>query len=234
MQTVIGHGKHAVNVHPTERWLSLLAGGALAVAGLRKKSAGGIALAVAGADLVRRGLTGHSFLYEAFGVRSAPVGQGASVSVPYELGVRIDRAILIERPPEEVYRFWRNLSNLPRIMRNVESVEEMEGKRSHWVVKGPGGRRMEWDAVIHNELSNELIAWRSLPGADVESAGSVWFKPTADGGTEVRVELQFNPPGGAVAATLAPLWGTNPDRQLEEDLENLKRELESGAPERVA
>jgi len=232
---IITHFRHAVNVHPAERWLSVLAGGALAAAGFRKKSPGGIALAIAGLDLVRRGATGHSFLYEAFGLRTAPRGQGASVSVPYELGVRIDRTLIIDRPPEEVYRFWRNLSNLSRLMRNLESVQEMEGKRSHWKMRTAGGRTVEWDAVIHNELANELIVWRSLPGSDVDSAGSVWFKPTPNGhGTEVRVEMQFNPPAGAVGAAVVSLLGANPEKQMAEDLENLKRELESAAPAEVA
>jgi len=231
---VITHFKHATNVHPAERWLSVLAGGALAAAGFRKRSAGGIALAMAGVELARRGATGHCFLYEAFGVRTARVGQGRSISVPYELGVRIDRSIVIDRPPEEVYRFWRNLSNLPKFMRHLESVEEMEGKRSHWKMNTAGGRTVEWDAVIHNELANELIAWRSLPGSDVDSAGSVWFKPTPNGhGTEVRVEMQFNPPGGAVGAAAASMLGANPEEQMAEALENLKHELES-APAKVA
>lgn len=232
---IIPHFKHAVNLHPAERWLSVLAGGALAAAGFRKRSRSGIPLALAGVELVRRGATGHSLLYEAFGVRTAPRGQGASISVPYELGVRIDQSIAIDRPPEEVYRFWRNLSNLPKFMRDLESVEEMEGKRSHWKMKAAGGRTLEWDAVIHNELANELIAWRSLPGADVDSAGSVWFKPTPNGrGTAVRVAMQFNPPGGAVGATVASILGANPEEQMKEHLENLKRELESGAPAKVA
>jgi uncharacterized membrane protein len=232
---IIPHYRHATNVHPAERWLSVLAGGALAAAGFRKRSAAGIALALAGVDLVRRGVTGHSFLYEAFGVRTAPRGQGASMSVPYELGVRIDQSIVIDRPPEEVYRFWRNLSNLPKFMRNIESVDEMEGKRSHWKMKTAGGRTVEWNAVIHNELANELIAWRSLPGSDVDSAGSVWFKPTPNGrGTEVRIEMQFNPPGGAVGATVVSWLGADPEKQMKEDLENLKQEIESGVPAKVA
>jgi len=231
---IITHFRDAMNVHPAERWASVLAGAALAAAGFRKRSPGGIALALAGVELARRGATGHCFLYEAFGVRTAPHGQGDSISVPYELGVRIDRSIVIDRPPEEVYRFWRNLSNLPKFMRNLESVEEMEGKRSHWKMKTAAGRTVEWDAVIHNELANELIAWRSLPGSDVDSAGSVWFKGTPTGGTEVRVEMQFNPPGGAVGATIASLLGADPEKQMAEALENLKEELESGVPAKVA
>ena len=89
-------------------------------------------------------------------------------------------------------------------MKNVESVTELDGNRSHWVVKAPAGRKVEWDAVIHNEIEGEMIAWRSLPGADVDNAGSVWFKEAPAGrGTEVKVELQYNPPAGALGAVVA-------------------------------
>ena len=224
---VIPHYKHAVNVHPSERLASVAVGTALAATGFRKRSAGGIALALAGLEMVRRGVSGHCFAYEAFGVRTAPVGQGASVSVPYELGLRIDESIAIDRPPEEVYRFWRHLPNFAQFMSNVESVEEMEGKRSRWRWKAGAGRTFKWDAVIHNELANAMIAWRTLPGADVDHAGSVWFKPTPNGhGTEVRLEMQFNPPGGAVGAALASLWSTDPHKQLRSDLERLKEMME--------
>jgi len=98
-----------------------------------------------------------------------------------------------------------------------------------------GGRTVEWDAVIHNELANELIAWRSLPGSDVDSAGSVWFKPRPNGrGAEGRVEMQFNPPAGAVGAAVVSLLGANPEKQMAEDLENLKHEMESTTPAEVA
>jgi len=224
---IIPHYRHVVNVHPYERLVSVVAGAALTATGLSKRSRAGIALALGGLEMVRRGVSGYSFVYEAFGIRTAPVGQGASVSLPYELGVRMDQSIVIHRPPEEVYRFWRHLPNMAQFMANVQSVTDLGGKRSHWKVKAPGGRTMEWDAVIHNELVNELIAWRSLPEADVDHAGSVWFAPTPDGrGTEIQLEMQFNPPGGAVGALLASLWGADPDRQLRSDLLSLKRTLE--------
>jgi uncharacterized membrane protein len=231
---IIPHYVHATNVHPAERLISVLAGIGVAAAGFRKKSVGGIGLAIAGIEMVRRGVTGHSFAYEALGVRTAPLGQGASISVPYELGVRVDQSIVIHRPPEEVYRYWRNLANLPKFMAHVESVEELQDKRSHWKFRPPHGHVLEWDAVIHNELENELIAWRTLPGADVDHAGSVWFKPTPDGqATEVRVEMQFNPPGGAVGAALASFRNGDPEEQLAKDLRKLKEQIESRSPASV-
>jgi uncharacterized membrane protein len=163
------------------------------------------------------------------GIRTAPLGQGAeTTAVPYELGIRVDRAITIARPRAEIYRFWRNLSNLPRFMKNVESITD-DGTRSHWVVKAPGGRTVQWDAVIHNEIENELIAWRSLPGAKVANAGSVWFRDAPGGrGTEIRVELQYDPPAGVLGAIVASLQGKEPGQQIQEDLYRLKALLEAG------
>lgn len=227
---IISHNKHAVNMTQEERFLSAVAGGVLASAGLRRGGFGGLLITALGGDLIRRALTGHSYFYESMGIRTAPVGQGASTSVPYELGVRVDSSITINRPRAEVFRFWRDLRNLARVMDHVESVRQ-EGNRSHWVVKAPAGRTVEWDAVIHNEIPNERIAWRSLEGADVQNAGAVLFTDAPGGqGTVVKVELQYNPPGGAVGALLAQLWKQEPGMQIEEDLRRLKQIIESGEP----
>ncbi len=227
---VIMHRRHAVNLTRAERIASALGGGFLAAAGISRKSPWGILLAIAGADLLRRGMTGHSYLYEAFGVRTAPKGDGAATtSVPYELGIRVDKSTTIARPRHEVFRFWRDVNNLPRFMKHLQSVQQLEDGRSHWIAKAPAGRNVEWDAVVHNEKENELIAWRSLPGSDVDNAGSVTFRDAPGGrGTEVKVELQYNPPVGVLGALTAKLWGEEPGQQIQEDLLRLKQLLEAG------
>jgi uncharacterized membrane protein len=227
---VITHRKHAVNITQAERIGSAIAGGILAAAGLKRRSPAGVALALIGGDLLRRGITGHSFAYEALGIRTAEKGQGAeTTSVPYELGVRVDKSVTIARPRQEIFNFWKDLNNLTRFMKNVESVTQLDGNRSHWVVKGPAGRKIEWDAVIHNELEGEMIAWRTVEGAVVQHAGSVWFKDAPAGrGTEVKVELQYNPPAGMLGAAVASLWGKEPGQQIQEDLHRLKQILEAG------
>jgi uncharacterized membrane protein len=226
----ITQSRHAVNISTTERFVSAVGGGILAGLGLRRRSPMGIALALIGGDLVRRGITGHSFLYPALGLRTASRGQGAeTTSIPYELGMRVDKAVTIGCPRAEVYGFFRNLANLPRFMRNVESVRELPDGRSHWVAKGPAGRSVEWDAVVHNEIKNERLAWRSLPGSQIDSAGTVIFLDAPGGrGTEVHVELQYNPPAGRLGAAVAALWGKDPARQVEEDLHRLQQILEAG------
>ena len=112
-------------------------------------------------------------------------------------GIKVEQSVTINRPVLEVYRFWRNFENLPRFMDHLEAVTVMDETRSHWVAKGPAGTRVEWDAVIHNEIDDELIAWRSLPGSEVNNAGSVHFTPLGRrDGTEVRVVLSYEPPAG--------------------------------------
>jgi len=149
--------------------------------------------------------------------------------VPYEVGIRVDEAVVVERRPEEVYRFWRDLENLPRILSHVERVE-VTGNRSHWTVRGPAGRKLEWDAEIISDVENERIAWRSLPGAQVDNAGSVHFEREPDNATRVHVILQYNPPAGVAGALVARLWGEEPSQQIRSDLQELKRKFEARVP----
>lgn len=226
---IISHHTRSVNITQTERIASAVAGGFLAAAGLKRRGISGLALALAGGDLVRRGLSGHSYFYEAIGIRTAPWGQGESISVPYELGIRVDRAITIDKPRPEVYQYFRNFQNLPRFMRHVKAVRELDGNRTHWVIQAPAGKQVEWDAVIHNEVPNERIAWRTLPGGDVQSAGAVLFRDAPGArGTEVQVELQYNPPAGVIGAVLAQLWGEEPGVQIDDDLHRFKQIMELG------
>jgi uncharacterized membrane protein len=141
----------------------------------------------------------------------------------------VDAAVTINRPPEELYRFWRNLENLPRFMRHIQSVRVIDEKHSHWVAKGPAGKTVEWDAEIINDIENRLIGWRSIPGSDVDSGGSVRFEPAlGNRGTEVRISLQYNPPGGSVGAAIAKLLGQDPKKHILEDLRRFKHLMETG------
>ncbi|HZB44266.1 MAG TPA: SRPBCC family protein [Pyrinomonadaceae bacterium] len=221
-----------VNVGQKERWASAIGGGALALYGLTRGSLGGIALAILGGVLVQRGVSGHCNVYSAMGYDRAGEGEhrrSDKVSVAGGRGVKVEKSVTINRPPEELYSFWRNFENLPRFMNHLESVRVTGGDRSHWVAKGPAGSTVEWDAEVYNEKENEMIAWRSLEGADVASAGSVHFTPAAAGrGTVVRVVLKYDPPGGVIGATVAKLFGENPEQQIDEDLRRFKQVMESG------
>jgi uncharacterized membrane protein len=113
-------------------------------------------------------------------------------------------------------------------MEHVEAVEAIDDLRSRWAVKGPAGSRLEWTAKILADRENEVISWESLPGAEVQNAGSVWFEPAANGGTKVKVILRYYPPTGRLGAAVAELFGESPDQQLAEDLQRLKEALEVG------
>lgn len=141
----------------------------------------------------------------------------------------VKKAITVNRPATELYQFWHDFENLPRFMEHLVSVQVHGEKRSHWTAQAPAGATVEWDAEIVAERPDELIAWHSLPGAAVENAGEVRFAPAPGGrGTEVRVELQYDPPGGALGATVAKLFGEEPAQQVADDLRHFKQVLETG------
>jgi uncharacterized membrane protein len=145
------------------------------------------------------------------------------------------KTITVARPPQEVYRYWRNLENLPRFMEHVESVRELDKRRSSWVVKGPLGHDLAWTAEIISDREGEMIAWESLPGAEVQNAGSVWFEPVEGGSsTDVKVSLQYQPPAGVVGAAVAKLLGEAPEQQLENDLGRFKSLIEGVGANGVA
>jgi uncharacterized membrane protein len=218
-----------VNVGKTERLISVVAAAAVAAVGLRRKRLRPLLLPVAG-SLFSRGVTGHCAVNRALGRNSARRSRVSPVaSVRRGEGIRVEQSVVVNRPVREVYQFWRSFENLPRFMDHLESVTIIDETRSHWVAKAPAGTRVEWDAVIHNELEGQLIAWRSLPGADINNAGSVHFSPVAGdpGSTEVRVVLSYEPPAGKVGATVAKLLGEEPSRQVADDLRRFKQVMEA-------
>lgn len=218
-----GDFARGINVGSGERWGSMLAGAALLLWGLARTRVTGLAAMAVGGALIYRGVTGYCHAYASLGVDRAAGGTRKG-----NLGTKVERAVTVAVPPDRVYRFWRTLENLPRVMSHVQSVETVGERRSRWVVKGPAGTTLSWNAEIINDKPNELIAWRSIQGSDVDHAGSVHFEPSPDGrGTIVRVSLQYDPPGGRVGDRVAALLGSDAARQIEQDLDGLGRVLES-------
>lgn len=152
-----------------------------------------------------------------------------SVQTTPEGARRVRRRITVNRPPDALYRFWRDFANAPRFMERVEAVQTTGERRTHWRARGPGGVTVEWDAEVTEDRPNELIAWRSLDDAPFRHSGVVRFEPAPPGrGTVVTVEMEYAPPGGALAATAAKLLGSAPEQQLQEDLRRFKNFLETG------
>jgi uncharacterized membrane protein len=212
------HTGRRVNIGQIERVATVGLGAAMVVVGLALRSRRGLGLAFTGAGLAMRGLGGYCKVYEALGIHGAN-GEDTTTG---NLGVKVERSAPIDAPPESLYAFWRDFRNLPIVMPNVERVDVESDTRSHWVVKGPLGTALEWDAEIINDVPNRRIGWRTAPGARVEHAGSVRFEPRADGGTLVWVTLQYNPPGGEFTHMVTQLFGEDPGKRLEEDLERLR------------
>jgi uncharacterized membrane protein len=218
-----GHENNGINVGKYERMASAIGGGALVGYALKSRTPTGIALGVLGAGLLYRGATGQCEAYRALGVNTATTSEDVARDV------HIEKSITIGVTPAELYSFWRNFENLPHFMEDLESVTQLDGNRSHWVAKGPAGTTVEWDAEIYNEKEGELIAWRSLPEADITNAGSVHFEEAPGGrGTYLKVVLNYNAPGGKAAQLFAKLFGSEPGQLVESNLKRLKQLLEAG------
>jgi uncharacterized membrane protein len=220
--------RHFVNVGDAERWASAIVGGAVVAAGLKSRSALGLMGAALGGALLYRGLSGNCPGYSALGVDTADHG-AAEPEDYFSRGIHVEESMTINRTPWDLYQFWRNFDNLPRFMQHVKSVQVTDEKKSHWVVDGPAGKDVEWDAEIINDEPNSLIAWRSLADATVDNAGSIRFVPGPEGrGTEVRVVIDYIPPAGRVGKWVAALFGKDPASEIREDLRRFKRLMETG------
>jgi uncharacterized membrane protein len=216
------------NVSDVEQWVSLAAGTGLALYAVTRARRNGWVLAALGGMLIERGVTGHCRVYEAFNVNTAGTGDDTRRALGGSAGVNVQESVVINRPVAELYRFWRNLENLPRFMRHLESVERITDTLSRWKAKGPGGTVVEWTAEIINEVSNKVIGWRSIEGSEVVSAGSVNFDEMGPARTRVRVRLQYSPPGGKVGAVFAKLMGRDAATEIREDLQRFKQLVEAG------
>ncbi len=154
-----------------------------------------------------------------------PKQQQQEPSIPYQEGIRVDETIHIKRAVADVYNAWRDLQRLPQIMRHLKSVTPTSGNRSHWVAQEFGGHAVEWDAEIITDKPGELIGWRSLPDSPVATAGSVSFTPTREG-TDLKVALQYDPPGGIVGKGIAKLFGSSIADDIREDLHQFRAAME--------
>jgi uncharacterized membrane protein len=217
------------NISDLEKWLSIAAGTGLALYGLSRRKNAGWLLTALGGMLLQRGATSHCHVYEALGVNTAGTGEDTRRALGGPAGAHVQESVVINRPIEELYRFWRNLENLPHFMQHLESVERITDTLSRWRAKGPGGTIVEWNAEVINEVPNKVIGWRSIEGSDVVSAGSVNFDAAGPGqGTRVTVHLQYSPPGGKIGASVAKLFGRDAATEIREDLRRFKHMVETG------
>lgn len=194
-----------------ERWTSLLGGGALTAWGIKRlvkrRTPRNIALTTAGSLLVV-----NSFLPR-----------------DRRHGVHLETSFTINKPAEELFRYWRNFENLPHFMNHLEAVKSTGGRFSHWTARGPMGASLSWDAEIVDERENQWIAWRALPGSQIAHSGSVQFrKATGNRGTLLTVAIDVEPLGGAMGQYLSYLLGPVPERQIREEVRHFKQLMETG------
>ena len=203
----------------TERWGSLITGGALVLAGLSQRSLRGALLAIAGGGLAYHGAKGQKSLQER-----------VTDATRADNGIRVEKTVTVaNHSPEELYQFWRNFENLPRFMKHLKSVTVIDRQRSHWVANAPLDKTVEWDAELINDQENQLIGWASVAGSDIDNSGFVRFTPsTAGQGTEVKVVIEYNLPGGEFANAIAKLFGESPEQQMGDDLHRFKMLMEAG------
>jgi uncharacterized membrane protein len=213
------------NISATARLASTTAGAALAMVGYKRSNK---ALALLGMGMIARGASGWCPMTAVLDTRSEYDTDTTKSHLSGSGGIIVEDAITIYRPVSEVYTYWRDLENLPRFMDHLEEVRTIDRFHSHWVARGPLGVRVEWDAEVINDIPPTLLSWKSVGDADVVSAGSVRFRPVGEQGTEVRVKLQYDPPGGKLGATVASLLGQDPQHQIAEDLRVFKQLLETG------
>jgi uncharacterized membrane protein len=200
-----------------ERWASLIGGGAMVLMGLRQGSLRGALTALAGGGLLYQGATKQSTI------------QKAQEAIGLNQPIKVEKTVTINKSAEELYRFWHDFENLPTFMKHLKSVKVYDKKRSHWIANAPLDNTVEWDADILEDRENEFISWASVEGADVDNSGFVRFKKApGDRGTEVKVVLEYNPPGGALGATVAKLFGEEPEQQIGDELRRFKMLMEAG------
>jgi len=227
--TVSGKNGHP-NVAAPERIVSGIAGAALAAYALsQKEKAMALPLGVVSGFLLYRSATGNCPAYTALRTGTSSETDSKIAVIPAGQGIKITKALIIQKSVAEVYAFWRDFSNLPQFMDHLQSVEILDDKHSIWTAKAPLGQTVSWHAEILSDEPDYRIVWRSVEPADIPNAGSVRFEPQSDGNsTKVIVTLEYNPPAGTLGALVAKLFGEEPGIQVEEDLLRFKQLMETG------
>lgn len=193
---------------PSTRAITGIVGGGLSLYGVTHRGIVGKLASVLGFGLLTTSVTNLEFK------RLKKFGSSEDV-------IDITKSMLIHAPVEQVYEFWHDFENFPEFMNYVKEIK-VEGDVSHWVVEGPGGVPVSWDAVTYKDVPNRLIAWKSLPGSTIPNAGRVTFIDNGDNSTTVQLKISYNPPAGELGLMVAKVFGADPKSEIDEDLKQLK------------
>jgi len=229
-QEVQGDSEGAWN--PGMRNTALVGGGLLALMGLMRRSPMSAVLGLAGAALLARGAANQP-LRSLVNRGAAGLGMAKGLSLGMDQTIDFEKTVHIDASPADVYEQFANYENFPRFMSHVAEVRDLGRRRSHWIVKGPGGSRFEWNSVLTEQSRPNRLAWRSEPGAEIPNSGSIQFERHR-GGTLVTVRMAYTPPAGAIGHAFALLLGSDPKSQMDEDLGRMKSLIERGTMPREA
>ncbi|KAB7725986.1 DUF2892 domain-containing protein [Rudanella paleaurantiibacter] len=225
----IPSGSSKINVGDSERVLSVAGGALLATIGIRQGGLGGMLLAVLGSTIAYRGVSGYCPVNDF-------VGRDTSEAKAQTDVIEISQVVTINKPRAEVYQYWRHLENLPEFMTHLQSVTQIDDKRSHWVAPVPGTEKfenfgnIEWDAEITEEVENSRLVWRSVPGASIDNAGEVRFTDAPQGrGTELHAVIKYRPPQGIVGELVSKLLNPAFKSMVEAEIRRFKRLLETNS-----
>lgn len=211
------------NVGSTERMFSTGIGGMLVASGILRGRLPGLLLTAVGGALLYRGLTGHCSLYQQLGISThEQEGERAIVK-----GVKIEESVVIGRPAHELYERWTKWEQLPEVLPHIDQVKDLGQGRTRWTARGPMGIQLTWESEVINQETDRLVAWQSLNGGDVDTAGSVRFDALDPEHTEMRVSMQYSPPGGRVTAMAAEFLGLGLNQRVRTDLQRFKANMES-------
>ncbi len=202
---------------PATRFLAGTAGGTLLIYGATRRDIVGTMMSVLGASVLARAITNAEFR------RLVGIGAGRRA-------IDVHKIINVSAPVEKVFSFWTNYENFPKFMRNVRDVKQTDEKRSHWVVAGPAGAPIEWDAVLTRYIQNEFLSWETVPGSAVQHTGRVRFERNPDGSTRLDIRMSYNPVAGGLGHAVASLFGADPKTEMDDDLARMKTMIETGLP----
>jgi uncharacterized membrane protein len=178
-------------------------------------------------DNVERALDSDAPLTAA--VHQRDVAHEAAEARSWHEAALVGRTITVNRPRGELYAFWRDFRNLARFMENVESVRVDDDRRSHWVIKAPGGKTVEWDSILTEDEDGRVLAWESVEDADIRNTGRIEFRDAPPGrGTEITATIVYDPPGGDLGKLVAKLFQKEPKIQARRDLRRFKQLMETG------
>lgn len=216
------------NIGRRERWISTLAGAALATYGatrLPERKRAAIAWTAAGGVLIARGASGHSPLYRALGIHT--LGRCRQHAADQDVTI-IEEAVIVNRPAADLYRYWRDLDRIPELVPEVDSVHQIDARRSRWRLRGPFGWKTRWDAEIVDQIPDELIRWRARNGSSMREGTVQFHRLGGDRGTEVRVELRYPSPGGPIGPALAWMADRRSSTRVHGALRRFKQITEAG------